>query len=86
MGWNYNIQIYNVLPNSAPIFDMVLSGNIEGIQGLFTTGQASPFVRNSSGWTLLDVGDFLTTKFRLKFQLILLRRQHGFKIWNFADY
>ena len=53
---------------------------------MFSTGQASPFVRNIYGWTLLDVGDFLTTKFRLKFKLILLRMQHFIKIWNFADY
>ena len=86
MGWNYNIQIYNVLPDTAPIFGMVLSGNIEGVQHLFSTGQASPLVRVSGGWTLLDVGDFLMTKFRLEFKLILLRWQHGVKIWNFADY
>jgi hypothetical protein len=59
MGWNYNIQIYNVLPDTAPIFGMVLIGNIEGVQHLFSTGKASPFVRDSYGWTLLDVGDFL---------------------------
>jgi hypothetical protein len=86
MGWNYNIQIYNVLPGTAPIIGMVRRGNIEDVQHLFSTGQASPFVRDSYGWTLLDVGDFLMTKFRLNFKLILLRRQHGIKIWNFADY
>jgi hypothetical protein len=59
MGWNYSIQVYNVLPLWAPIFDMVRMGDIEGVQGLFTTRQASPFVRDSYGWTLLDVGDFL---------------------------
>ena len=75
-----------MLPSSAPIFQMVSRGNIEEVQLLFSTGQASPFVRNSSGWTLLDVGDFLMTKFRLEFKLILLRWQHGVEIWNFADY
>ena len=86
MGWNYNIQIYNVLPDTAPILGMVRRGNIEGVQHLFSTGQASPFVRDRSGWTLLDVRDFLTTKFRLKFKLILLRRQQFIQIWNFVDY
>jgi hypothetical protein len=66
MGWNYSIQVYNVLPYEAPIFRMVLDGNIEEIQHLFSTGQASPFVRDNGGWTLLDVGDFLEIKFRLK--------------------
>jgi hypothetical protein len=59
MGWNYIIQVYNVLPFEAPIFSMIRGGDIEGVQGLFATGQASPFVRNNYGWTLLDVGDFL---------------------------
>jgi hypothetical protein len=66
MGWNYSIQVYNVLPSSAPIFQMVSRGNIEEVQHLFSTVQASPFVRDSDGWTLLDVGDFLEIKFRLK--------------------
>jgi hypothetical protein len=79
MGWNYNIQIYNVLPDSAPIFKMVIYGDIEGVQHLFSTRQASPFVRDTYGYTLLDVRDFLTTKFRLNFKLILLRRQQGIK-------
>jgi hypothetical protein len=86
MGWNYSIQIYNVLPYTAPIFCMVRTGDIEGIQGLFTTGQASPFVRDRNGWTLLDVGDFLTTKFRLHFKLIMLSGQQGMEIWSFAEY
>jgi hypothetical protein len=86
MGWNYSIQVYNVLPNSAPIFEMVSKGNIEGVQNLFSTGQASPFVRDTNGLSLLDVRDFLMTKFRLSSKLILLSVQHGRGIWNFADY
>lgn len=55
MEWNYNIQIYDVLPDSSPIFQMIYDGSIEGVQHLFSRGQASPFVRDSNGWTLLDV-------------------------------
>jgi hypothetical protein len=86
MGWNYNIQIYDVLPNSSPIFQMIYDGSIEGVQHLFSTGEASPFIRNSDGYTLLDVRDSLTTKFRLNVKLILRRRQQGMEIWKFADY
>jgi hypothetical protein len=86
MGWNYNIQFYNVLPPSAPIFKMVRNGKIEGVQRLFSTGQASPFDRDPFGSTLLDVNDFLIAIFRQNFKLILLSGQQGVKIWNFADY
>ena len=54
-GWNFNIQIYNVVPAESPIFEMVRDGDIVGIQHLFSTRQASPFDREENGWTLLDV-------------------------------
>lgn len=54
-GWNFNIQVYNVVPYNSPIFGMVRSGDVIGIQDLFRTGQASPFDRDPSGYTVLDV-------------------------------
>jgi hypothetical protein len=54
-GWNVNIQVYNVVSPQSPIFGLIGKGCIAGIQQLFSTGQASPFDRDSSGWTLLDV-------------------------------
>ncbi|KAN0091826.1 hypothetical protein V8E51_017673 [Hyaloscypha variabilis] len=53
-AWNFNVQIYNVVPDSAPVFKMIENDDIEGVQTLFRTRQASPFDRTVSGWTLLD--------------------------------
>jgi hypothetical protein len=54
-AWGFNIYIYNVVPNDSPIFSMAKNGDIVGIQQLFSAGRASPFDRNLSGETVLDV-------------------------------
>jgi hypothetical protein len=54
-GWNFSIQVYNIVPGGSPVFLMASKGNVVGIQQLFSTGKASPFDRNESGWTVLDV-------------------------------
>jgi hypothetical protein len=54
-GWNFNIQVYNVVPQNSPIFWMAASGDVIGIQDLFRTGQASPFDQKASGITVLEV-------------------------------
>jgi hypothetical protein len=54
-GWNFNIQVYNVVPYDSQIFEMARSGDVIGIQDLFRTGQASPFNQDPHGFTVLDV-------------------------------
>lgn len=54
-GWNFNIQVYNVIPSESPIFEMAGVGDIDGIRQLFSTGNASPFDRDENGLTVLDV-------------------------------
>jgi hypothetical protein len=54
-GWNFNIQMYNVVPNDSPILTMAEEGDIQGMQHLFSTRQASPFDRSQRGRTVLDV-------------------------------
>ncbi|PMD22508.1 hypothetical protein NA56DRAFT_598150 [Hyaloscypha hepaticicola] len=54
-GWNFSIQVYNVVPYDSPIFTMARKGDIVSIRHLFSTGQASPFDRNEWGLTLLDL-------------------------------
>jgi hypothetical protein len=54
-GWNFNIQVYNVVPGDSPVFTMVEVGDIHGIEHLFSTRQASPFDRTQGGLTVLDV-------------------------------
>jgi hypothetical protein len=55
VGWTFNIQVYNVIPDDSPLFEMARAGDVVGIQHLFSTGQASPFDRSFDGYTLLDV-------------------------------
>ncbi|KAE9367098.1 hypothetical protein N431DRAFT_418216 [Stipitochalara longipes BDJ] len=54
-GWNFHIQVYNVVPSDSPQFKMVRIGDAVGIQQLFSTGKASPYDRSPSGMTLLDM-------------------------------
>jgi hypothetical protein len=54
-GWNFHIQMYNVVPYDSPIFKMAEDNCVFDIQQLFSTGQASPFDRDEYGWTVLDV-------------------------------
>lgn len=55
VGWTFNIQVYNVVRYDSPQFTMAKSGDVVGIQHLFSTGQASLFDRVPRGDTLLDV-------------------------------
>lgn len=50
------LNVFPVLSNEAPIFDMCWDNNIEGLQSAFSTGSVSPFVLDDDGWSLLDVG------------------------------
>jgi hypothetical protein len=54
-GWTFNVQVYNVVPYDSPQITMAETGDVVGIQHLFSTGQASPFDRTIYGRTLLDV-------------------------------
>jgi hypothetical protein len=54
-GWNFNIQVYKVVPRRSPVFELIEDDDIIGIQHLFSTGQASPFDRDEYGYTVLDV-------------------------------
>lgn len=44
-----------IKPPSDPIFRAIISGDIQLLQRLFTTGEASPVVRDTNGCTLLHV-------------------------------
>ena len=85
-GWNFNIQVYNVVPYDSPIFEMAGKGDVIGIQDLFRTGQASPFDRMASGCTVLEVGCCHIDRSRKMTRLTLHRWQHSHKNWTFADY
>ena len=69
-GWDFRIQVYNVVPSESPVFRMAGVGDVAGIRELFIAGKASPFDRDENGLTVLDVRldktgtDHLLTLFR----------------------
>lgn len=55
-GWNWMLRAYNVIPKRSPAIRYALSGDLQGLQGLFTARQASPFDQvEDTGLTLLHV-------------------------------
>jgi hypothetical protein len=42
-GWNWYLRAYNVIPLDAKAVHFVMNGNIQGLQDMFSSRQASPF-------------------------------------------
>ena len=58
-GFNFHSRVYSIVPMDAPIFQCVKKGDLPGMYELFDKGQASPFDRDASGRTLLQVSSTL---------------------------
>jgi hypothetical protein len=56
-SWTCNVTFrsYNVVPPEARLFQYSRSGDVQGLQQLFASGQATPFDRDTSGNTALHV-------------------------------
>lgn len=54
-GLECSFKSYRAVPDNAPIFDYCMDGDIKAIQELFDSGLASPWDRNSRGFTPLFV-------------------------------
>lgn len=55
-GWNWILRAYSVIPYMSPAIRCVLSGNVQGLQDLFTARQASPIDQvGDTGLPLLHV-------------------------------
>ncbi|KAJ5808609.1 hypothetical protein N7474_009878 [Penicillium riverlandense] len=53
-GWQWVFRTYNVIPSTSKVVSSTVAGNIEDLQNLFATKQASPFDRTDRfGYTLL---------------------------------
>lgn len=44
-GWDWVIRTYNEIPSNAKVFASTFNGDIQSLQELFSSGQASPFDR-----------------------------------------
>lgn len=53
--WKTSFQVFQPVPDDSPIFTFCRLGNIEGIQTLLSTKQASVWDTNSKGYTPLHV-------------------------------
>ena len=54
-GWNFSIQLYNIVPSGSKVFERAAFGDVAGLQDLFDSKEASPFDRDENGLTVLDV-------------------------------
>jgi hypothetical protein len=54
-GWQYSMQPFRAVPETALIYDFCHDGNLEGVRSLFKRGEASPWDQDPKGQTLLLV-------------------------------
>jgi hypothetical protein len=54
-GWDQRLRTYRTVPYDATVFAYCMDGNVNGLQHLFGTGQASPFEVDPDGRTPLHV-------------------------------
>ena len=54
-GWTFSPRAYNVVPVNALMFQYVRANDVEAVQGLFTSKQASPFDCTRDHYTPLQV-------------------------------
>lgn len=59
-GWMFGFKTYNIRPYGATVFRYVHEGNIEALQQLFQSYQATVFDRSPDGLTLLHVGPLIS--------------------------
>ena len=54
-GWTFSLNSYAVVDWNSPVFQATFNGKLADLQYLFSSGQASPFLRDDTGATLLHV-------------------------------
>ena len=56
-GWNWYLRAYGVVPYNAKAVSLVANGDIQGLQDLFASRQASPFdrIHGLDGQSLIHV-------------------------------
>lgn len=52
------LKVYAVLDRRAPVFEMCMCGDLEGLQVMFSSGSVSPFVIDEFGRSLLHVSTY----------------------------
>lgn len=60
-GWDQSLRSYRTVSYDAEVFHHCMAGNVTGLQGLFESGQASPFEMDPEGRTPLHVRLHLET-------------------------
>lgn len=64
-GWQWIFRTYNSIPLESKAVDLAGSGDIQGLQRLFASRQASPFDRiDINGYTLLHVSSQITRQLK----------------------
>ena len=55
-GWDFQLRQYVIIPSDSLAFQYIEQGNVRGLQELFSKREASPWMYDEYGWTLLHVG------------------------------
>lgn len=56
-GWTFSLTSYAIVGWFSPVFQATFEGRLADLQYLFSSGQASPFLRDDTGATLLHVSE-----------------------------
>ena len=54
-GWTFKPRTMNIVPSNSKLFEYAETGDVKGLQDLFTKQEASPFDCNDDGSTALHV-------------------------------
>ena len=54
-GWDFQLRQYVIIPYDSLVFEYIRSGNVRGLQELFSKREASPWCCDEDGITLLMV-------------------------------
>lgn len=54
-GWKSHLRVYSIRGRLSAPFEAALHGDVQELQRLFTSGEASPFDRDPEGWNILHV-------------------------------
>ncbi|KAM3077073.1 hypothetical protein ACMFMF_004989 [Clarireedia jacksonii] len=68
-GWDFTFRQYYVIEGDSPAFKHVADGDVAALQVLFGSKKATPFDRDSNGYTLLDVRNRMSPTGGMSIQL-----------------
>lgn len=75
-GWQYNMRISVVRPNSAPVFQYAYKGMLDSVLEELRSGRASIHDCNSDGWTVFHYSCYVSGSHTTLSFLLLVHMQY----------